>query len=267
MHDYSIENSVFLHATSKIISQTTRGHSGTPGGDTLRAFPVPLHCDFLSLPGTCRLPGEESLTALWPSPRPTGLPLSLAHCEDFQGIRLLPAWGFHDSPASSIAGKTPTQGLAILQLRLPLPLTFTKDNPLEEMCSTSCQRSREFSIALGPWGPSGNMSGNCRCGGWWRQGALCCLGPCWRGICRVKVLITLLLSQHFPNPHVSHHSSLCPCTRLQAFPCTDSGREKRGIDGLGQNASPHIEQSSLTQSTTSLGEDGTLRGAKSCKCQ
>lgn len=53
--------------TPEITSETTGGHSGTLGGDTRKAFPDPGHCDFLSLPRTCRFPREE-LGARQPSP-------------------------------------------------------------------------------------------------------------------------------------------------------------------------------------------------------
>lgn len=143
--------------TPKIVSQTTRGHSGTPGGDTLMAFPAPLHRDFLSLPDICRLPEEEpGGRRSHASPRPRDCHSALHTVSVSGGIWLPPAWGFDDSPTSSLVDKAPTQGLAVL----PLRFAFSKDNP-PELYPTSCQSHRQFSIALGPQGPSGNTSSNC----------------------------------------------------------------------------------------------------------
>lgn len=86
--------------------------------------------------------GADGLTPL-PA---TGLPLCPAHCERVRGIWLPPAWGFHDSPTSSLVDKAPTQGLAVL----PLHFAFSKDNP-PELYPTSCQSDRVTDNSPSPW--------------------------------------------------------------------------------------------------------------------
>lgn len=153
----------------------------------LMAFPGPLTVTFCHFQAPAGFPGQEpgGQTALYlygPPLLPTRLPLSHAHCGGFQRIRRLPAWGFDDSPTSSLVGKAPTRGLARPPLRFPLCFAFSKDNPLE-VCSTSCQSNRQFPL---PWVHGAETAGAGAGGGGSGQGCRPrCQDPCGTGICRV----------------------------------------------------------------------------------